>query len=83
MNLKDYTEAHSQAALAKLIGYAPSFVNQWVNGNRPVPIEACVLIWNATEQQVTRQELRPDDFWRIWPDLAHLAPAASKAERAA
>lgn len=83
MNLKEYTDAHSQAALAKLIGYAPSFVNQWVNGNRPVPIEACVRIWNATEKQVTRQELRPDDFWLIWPDLAHLAPAASKAERAA
>jgi DNA-binding transcriptional regulator YdaS (Cro superfamily) len=79
MNLKDYTEAHTQSALAKLIGYAPSFVNQWVSGTRPIPIEACVLIADATNQVVTRQELRPDDFWLIWPDLKHLAPKEAKA----
>lgn len=39
-----------------------------------MPIEHCLSIEQATDGKVTRQELRPNDFWRIWPDLAHLAP---------
>jgi DNA-binding transcriptional regulator YdaS (Cro superfamily) len=69
MKLKDYTAIHTQVAIAKLIGIAPSFVNQWVSGNRPVPITACVAIERVTNGAVTRQELRPDDWWLIWPEL--------------
>lgn len=76
MNLKDYTNAHSQVELAKLIGFAPSFVNQWVSEKRPIPVVACVAIERATGGKVTRQELRPDDFWKIWPDL----PAPTEKE---
>jgi DNA-binding transcriptional regulator YdaS (Cro superfamily) len=69
MNLKDYTNDHSQSELAKLIGFAPSFVNQWVSGKRPVPVVACVAIEQVTSKAVTRQELRPDDWHLIWPEL--------------
>lgn len=69
MKLKQYTELHSQSALAKLLGVAPSFVNQWVNGDRPVPIPTCVLIEQATNGAVRRWDLRPDDWWKIWPEL--------------
>lgn len=69
MHLKEYTDLHTQIALAKAIEAAPSFVNQWVNGSRPVPAGYCVAIERFTEGKVTRQELRPDDYWLIWPDL--------------
>lgn len=34
-----------------------------------MPIERCAAIERATQGAVTRQELRPDDYWLIWPDL--------------
>jgi DNA-binding transcriptional regulator YdaS (Cro superfamily) len=79
MKLKDYTDTHTQIALAKSIGAAPSFVNQWVNGDRPIPAPYCVSIERTTGGQVTRQELRPDDFWLIWPDLQAPADIAQAA----
>ena len=69
MKLKDYTNEHSQSELAKAIGFAPSFVNQWVSGKRPIPVVACVAIERVTGGKVTRQELRPDDWMDIWPEL--------------
>lgn len=59
-----------QAKLARLIGVSPANVNQWVTGNRPVPIERCVAIERATGGAVTRKDLRPDDWESIWPELA-------------
>jgi DNA-binding transcriptional regulator YdaS (Cro superfamily) len=79
MKLKDYTKNHSQTGLAKLIGFAPSFVNQWVSEKRPVPVVACVAIERVTKKAVTRQELRPDDWHLIWPELV----ASSNRKKAA
>ena len=45
-------------------------VSQWVGGIKPVPIERCVDIERVTEGSVTRRDLRPDDWHRIWPELA-------------
>lgn len=69
MNLKEYTDKHTQVGLARAIGAAPSFVNQWVKGDRPVPAPYCVAIERVTSGQVTRQELRPNDWQAIWPEL--------------
>ena len=66
----------SQSALAALLKVTPPTVNQWTKGVRPVPIEHCLAIEHATGGKVTRQDLRPDDFWRIWPDLKAPAIAA-------
>jgi len=59
-----------QAKLARLIGVTNPTVNQWVRGSRPVPIERCPDIERATGGAVTRRDLRPDDWQRIWPELA-------------
>lgn len=69
MDLKKYVELKTQSHLAKLIGVAPSFVHQWVNGVRPVPVQICVVIEQATNGEVTRKELRPKDWHLIWPEL--------------
>jgi DNA-binding transcriptional regulator YdaS (Cro superfamily) len=46
-------------------------IRQWQHGYAgriPSP-ENCLSIERATGGQVTRQDLRPDDYWLIWPDL--------------
>jgi DNA-binding transcriptional regulator YdaS (Cro superfamily) len=37
--------------------------------------ELSVLIEKQSDKQITRQELRPDDYWLIWPDLPTPATA--------
>ena len=58
---------YSAAALAKALGVGASAVTQWKNGERPVPAERCVQIEQL--RGVMRWDLRPDDWYRIWPEL--------------
>jgi DNA-binding transcriptional regulator YdaS (Cro superfamily) len=47
-------------------------IRQWrygYGGRLPSP-ENCVGIWRASGFAVGRQDLRPTDYWLIWPDLA-------------
>lgn len=75
------------AEVAASIGLAnpgnPVLVYQWSSGQRPVPIERCVPIEQATAGAVRRWDLRPDDWHRIWPELVGVegappVPAKSK-----
>jgi DNA-binding transcriptional regulator YdaS (Cro superfamily) len=76
MNLTTYLEqTRSSTALAKAIGVSPVMVSLWKTGARPVPIERCVAIEQATGGAVTRRDLRPDDWHLIWPELAQKAAA--------
>ena len=59
----------SQAALAERLGVRQPTISEWSRGERPVPIERCVEIEFACEGDVTRRDLRPLDWWRIWPEL--------------
>ncbi len=63
----------SQRALADLLRVRPATVSQWRNGIRPIPIERCTEIEMVTGGAVTRRDLRPDDWQRIWPELAEQA----------
>lgn len=58
-----------QAELARLLGVSSQAVNQWMMGTRPVPVKRCVDIERATNGVVTRKDLRPDNWQRIWPEL--------------
>lgn len=72
MKLAEYTsqERGGQTRLAKTLGVPPQLMYQWVRSVRPVPIERCAAIERATNGAVTRRDLRPDDWHRIWPELA-------------
>ncbi|OZI79888.1 transcriptional regulator [Bordetella genomosp. 2] len=72
MTLSDYLKAERGrlAALARAIGAPISNMSDWASGRRPVPIERCPDIERATAGAVTRRDLRPDDWERIWPELA-------------
>ncbi|MFC0257552.1 Cro/Cl family transcriptional regulator [Achromobacter marplatensis] len=52
-----------QAALARLLGVAPSTVNQWVTLVRPIPFERCLGIEAAVAAQVVCEELLPSFNW--------------------
>ncbi len=71
MRLIDYLTEHGAAArLAAALEVPPELVSQWRTGARPVPVGRCVAIELATNGAVTRRDLRPEDWHRIWPELA-------------
>ena len=55
---------------------AKATVWAWTNRGT-VPIEHCAAIEQATNGAVTRRDLRPDDWQRIWPELAEPTKAAA------
>ena len=71
MTLSEYFAlAHgNQAAFVKATGLAQAFASSIALGGRPVPAEHGAAIERATGGQVTRQELFPDTWARIWPEL--------------
>jgi DNA-binding transcriptional regulator YdaS (Cro superfamily) len=67
--------------LAAAIGVGQSTVSNWkVRGS--IPAEHCAGIEAATGGLVTRRDLRPLDWQKIWPELAEApaspAPAATE-----
>ena len=75
MNLNEYLASEGALTVAQLrerIGVKSDMqVRQWQHGyagRRPSP-EYCVAIEVATDGKVTRRDLRPDDWMRIWPEL--------------
>jgi len=79
MNLNTYLSAERGrgASLAAAVGVTPVMVSQWAGGVKAVPPERCVAIETATNGAVTRRDLRPDDWQRIWPELADPTKAAA------
>ena len=74
MDINTYLNSvESAASLSRKLGISPVLISQWKNGTRPVPIERCPDIERATEGAVSRRDLRPDDWERIWPELAKAA----------
>lgn len=57
------------ALLAEKLGVTAVTVSDWASGKRPVPIIRCVEIEELTCEEVTRKQLRPEDWYQIWPDL--------------
>lgn len=68
------------AKLAELMGESAQTVSNW--RARGVPIQKCAQLERATAGIVTRRDLRPNDWDRIWPELvdAEGAPAAPAAQ---
>jgi DNA-binding transcriptional regulator YdaS (Cro superfamily) len=63
----------SKAALARAVGVKPPVIQQWLKGQRPIPAARCVAIEQATHGAVKRQELRPEDWQKFWPELSDAA----------
>lgn len=70
------------SALARAVGVKPPVIHEWIKEGRPVPERRCVLIERASSGAVTRRDLRPFDWWLIWPELVteeHPVPERSPA----
>lgn len=65
------------AKLAAAIGQTAQAVSNW--RARGVPVVHCAAIEQATNGAVTRRDLRPDDWQRIWPELAGAEPTKAAA----
>ena len=75
MKLIEYVKGRgSQRDLADKIGITPVLISQWANALRPVPPERCVEIERATGGEVSRKDLRPEDWHKIWPELVAVDP---------
>lgn len=85
MDLKTWVESMRGRAsdLAEHLHVPASFVSKMVSGEKHIPIAHMAAIEAFTERAVTRQEMCPADWQKIWPELAaapsqpHAAPAPS------
>ena len=71
MDLKTYlsNERGRQAALAKSLNVHAPDVSCWADGKRSIPFKYGAPIELATGGLVTRKEMFPDDWERLWPEL--------------
>lgn len=75
MKLLTYVKTRgTQRELASKLAITPVLINQWANQKRPVPPDRCVQIERATNGEVSRRDLRPDDWQDIWPELVDQSP---------
>jgi DNA-binding transcriptional regulator YdaS (Cro superfamily) len=63
--------------LADLLGVSVAAIGNWKV--RGVPVEHCFAIEQATKGEVTRKDLRPDDWLKIWPELAQATATTAQA----
>ncbi len=56
-----------QVSLATALGVVQSAISGWLKRGR-VPIKYCAAIERATAGEVTRRDLRPNDWHDIWPE---------------
>ena len=80
MKLKDYMACEVQRfrrdAFAQKLGTSWAHLRNVAFGHRPCAPELAVAIELATKGVVHRTDIRPDDFWLIWPELTYLRKAA-------
>jgi len=63
------------ATLARELGIGQSAISNWKARGSEIDPLFCSAIERLTSGAVTRQDLRPDDWREIWPELAELAEA--------
>lgn len=59
-----------QVVLARLVDLSPAYLNQICSGARQIPVEHMAAFEAASHGAVTRQEMCPEGWRRIWPELA-------------
>lgn len=84
MTLTEYIkEARGNSAdLASSLGISPSHLSQIAADSSATSPSRCVLIERFTGGQVTRRELRPNDWRDIWPELERREPKARATAKA-
>lgn len=63
----------NRSIMANSLGVTVAAIGNWKV--RGVPIEKCIDIESLGRPIVTRRELRPHDWQKIWPELAQTSAA--------
>lgn len=58
-----------RAALAEKVGVNEQYLYQCLTGRKAMNPAEAVRVEQESERAVMRWDLRPDDWWRIWPEL--------------
>ncbi len=77
MDLKTYLApktSEQREEFASLCSTSKGHLQNVMYGVRPCAPELAVLIEKHSGGEVTRKDLRPDDWQAIWPELAELLP---------
>jgi len=72
LKLKSWLKTNGKTgkALAAHLGVPQSFVSKIANGDKPIPVDRMAQIEVFTSGELTRQEMCPDRWHIIWPELA-------------
>lgn len=76
MDLREYLDGLERGGVSKFaeeLDVSPSYLSQLAAGTTPRSPERCVQIEQVSNGAVTRKDLRPDDWLKIWPELAEAA----------
>lgn len=72
MQLSDYLENQERGyakQLAEILGVSKSYLSQLATGKASISPARCIEIEAATKGLVTRADMRPDDWRKIWPEF--------------
>ena len=72
MQLKQYIdelERGEAKKLAERLFVSSSYLSQMASGRCSISPARCVKIEAVTDGKVSRRDLRPDDWQKIWPEL--------------
>ncbi|PWC10518.1 transcriptional regulator [Brenneria corticis] len=81
MELKKYInnlERGGAKRLAETLGVSRSHLSQMASRRCPISPQRCVEIEVATDGCVSRQDLRPHDWSKIWPELTSNKPGSDQ-----
>lgn len=73
MTLKEYLDSlpiGDEQKFAISLGVHKTYLSNLKSTRFPTSPKISVKIEELTQGAVTRRDLRPDDYWEIWPDLA-------------
>ncbi|WP_114973381.1 transcriptional regulator [Rhodoferax ferrireducens] len=76
MHFKNYffgLARKDRPAFAEKVGTTAGHLTNFCYGYTPLAPAVCVAIEQVTNGEVTRQELRPDDWHLNWPELTKVA----------
>ena len=62
-------DAQERRRIAEAVGMNEQYLYQCLTRRRSTPPAHCSAIELETSGAVTRRDLRPSDWWLIWPEL--------------
>lgn len=85
MKFKTYFFALSKSErqlFAGQVGTSVGHLNNFSYGYTSLSPVTCAAIEKQTGGEITRKDLRPEDFWKIWPDLERDSQVVKKRKAA-